>query len=416
MKRCPKCNRPFPDDNQKFCTIDGGLLVADQPFDPNATMQGSTVQLTPTPPPQASPEQKPSAPLPDFSATIATSSSAPTVVLPKNTGPTGSATSANLHQQNQPAGQRASAPLPPPTQELRQPPAPSAPLPQAPPAPRASQAAQPTGVAAVPQKKSKLPLVLGILALLLVLGAGAVVAAFFLVIKPRLQQVEPERSVVATKTQPAEPVNTNVNAPAPSESKPAEAEFVPPPNTAKFVNAAANLDGKLAEHFIEFSFYYPNGWQPDPKAGTASSGNFAKVERRLPPDFTQENFAVRWYPSKGTYEADLPDLPKQAEDFSNSLAKFFPEYRKVSEGPTKINSLDAYEFRWTGVSRGTEKGDLQLWGRVVFVPTGVAGDSNGAILSMFTTSLAPELTSVDDVGVKGQMPVILESFRFGKKP
>src|ERR1051325_7239048 len=89
MKRCPKCNRPFPDDNQKFCTIDGGLLVADQPFDPNATMQGSTVQLTPTPPPQASPEQKPSAPLPDFSATIATSSSAPTVVLPKNTGPTG---------------------------------------------------------------------------------------------------------------------------------------------------------------------------------------------------------------------------------------------------------------------------------------------------------------------------------------
>src|SRR6185436_6840579 len=83
MKRCPKCNRPFPDDNQKFCTIDGGLLVPDQPFDPNATMQASTVQLTPTAaPPQ---EQKPSTPLPDFSATIATSSSAPTVVLPRDT-------------------------------------------------------------------------------------------------------------------------------------------------------------------------------------------------------------------------------------------------------------------------------------------------------------------------------------------
>jgi hypothetical protein len=249
-----------------------------------------------------------------------------------------------------------------------------------------------------------------------VLGVGAAVAAFFLVIKPRLQPAEPERSVVATKPQPAEPVNTNVNPPAPSEAKPAEADFVAPPNTTKFANAAGNLDGKLAEHFLDFSFYYPNDWQPDPKAGTASSGNFAKVERRLPPDFTQENFAVRWYPSKGTYDADLPDLPKQAEEFSASLAKFFPEYRKVSEGPTKINSLDAYEFRWAGVSRGTEKGDLQLWGRVVFVPTGVAGDANGAILSMFTTSLAPELTGVEDVGVKGEMPVILESFRFGKKP
>jgi hypothetical protein len=34
---------------------------------------------------------------------------------------------------------------------------------------------------------------------------------------------------------------------------------------------------------------------------------------------------------------------------------------------------------------------------------------------MFTTSLAPELSGVDDVGTKGQMPVILESFRLGKK-
>jgi hypothetical protein len=51
---------------------------------------------------------------------------------------------------------------------------------------------------------------------------------------------------------------------------------------------------------------------------------------------------------------------------------------------------------------------------VVFVPTGVAGDTNGVILTMFTTSLAPELSGVEDVGAKGQMPVILESFRFGK--
>lgn len=43
------------------------------------------------------------------------------------------------------------------------------------------------------------------------------------------------------------------------------------------------------------------------------------------------------------------------------------------------------------------------------------GDKTGAILTMFTTSLAPELSSVDDVGQKGQSPVILESFRFGKK-
>ena len=181
MKRCPKCNRPFPDDNQKFCTIDGGLLVLDQPFDPNATIQSSA--LPPVPPM----DQPAGTPEPDFSATIATSSSAPTVVFPKDTGSTGSATAANLHQKAQPAS-KPSAPLqgtpaatPPPTQSAPlQQPVQSAPLPQAP------QASQPV-VAAVPKKKSKLPLILGILALLLILGAGAAVAAFFLVIKPRLQ-------------------------------------------------------------------------------------------------------------------------------------------------------------------------------------------------------------------------------------
>jgi hypothetical protein len=98
------------------------------------------------------------------------------------------------------------------------------------------------------------------------------------------------------------------------------------------------------------------------------------------------------------------------------LAKGFPEYRKVSEGPTKVNSLDGYEFRFVSVSKGTEKGDIELWGRVIFLPPGVSGEQAGATLILLATSLAPELSGVDDVGVKGEMPVILESFRFGKKP
>ena len=77
--------------------------------------------------------------------------------------------------------------------------------------------------------------------------------------------------------------------------------------------------------------------------------------------------------------------------------------------------MDAYEFKWEGLSKGTEKGDLHLWGRVIFLPTGKQGDTSGAVLSMFTTSLAPELSSVEDVGTKGEAPVILDSFRFGKK-
>jgi hypothetical protein len=384
MKHCPKCGRSFADDNQKFCTIDGGLLT-DQAFDPNATIAAPAAPL---------PTEPSSAPPPDFSATIATSSSAPTVVLPKNTGPTGSATAANIHQQQQPVTPSAPAP-----------PAPTAP-PVAPTMPAAASAAVPA------KKKSKLPLVLGILAVLLLLGIGGAVAAFFLIVKPRLQQLNPDQPVVARETKTPVASSPEVSVPSP-EAKTSEPEFVPPPDTTKFTNSAASLDGSLAEHYFDFSFYYPNSWLPDPKAGVAGSGNFAKVERRLPPDFTQENFAVRWYESKGTYEGDLPEFPKLVEQYNTGLAKAFPGYRKVSEGPTKINSLDAYELKWQGLSKGTEKGDLQLWGRVVFVPSGVAESHNGAVLTMFTTSLAPELSSIEDVGTRGEMPVILESFRFG---
>ena len=67
------------------------------------------------------------------------------------------------------------------------------------------------------------------------------------------------------------------------------------------------------------------------------------------------------------------------------------------------------------VPKGTERGDLNLWGRVIFLPTGKEGDTTGATLTMLCTSLAGELSSVEDVGEKGEAPVILESFRFGKK-
>jgi hypothetical protein len=56
-----------------------------------------------------------------------------------------------------------------------------------------------------------------------------------------------------------------------------------------------------------------------------------------------------------------------------------------------------------------------LWGRVIFLPTGKEGDTTGATLSMLGTNLAGELSSVEDIGARGETPVILDSFRFGKK-
>lgn len=392
MKSCPKCNRTFPDEGQKFCTFDGGLLIAPQTFDPNATIRATSIDLN------TSADRPTSRDLPDPNATIMENYPA-TVALPRNTGPTGTPTTGapNTADFSKPA-----PPLPP-TEVIAPPPstvtspAPSAPLPPA-----------------AARKRSKAPWIIAGLLVFLLLGGGALAGVFFFVVKPRLDEMAAQRNSNESRNVK----NVNAATPEPSVEQPTptpEESFVPPPGTVEFVNSNSNLDGALAERYIDFSFYYPETWKLSPSAGVRGATNFVEVERRLPPNFTQEYFAVGWYTSTGTFIGDLPSYPKRVEEFSSTVAKRVTDYRKVSEGPTKVNSMQGYEFRWEGVSAETDRGVLQLWGRVIFLPTGTDGDASGATLSMLSTSLAPELVSVEDVGEKGEAPVILESFRFSKK-
>ena len=257
-----------------------------------------------------------------------------------------------------------------------------------------------------------MPLIIGLVVLVLIGGA----AAWYFLIYKRAESTTSSNTNVATANANAkadiagadDTTNANAGGSENVETTP------PPPNATQFLNSSANLDGKLAENYSDFSFYYPNTWEKDPKTGVAGASNFVKVERRLPPDFTQENFAVSWYASKGTFEADEAEVfPKLVEPLKSRYATSFPEFEVLSEGESTINGIKGYEFRFKSVSRETEKGDITLWGRVVFLPPGVEGKTNGVQLLMLTTSLAPELTSAEDVGDKGELPVILNSFKMG---
>ncbi|MGQ0761099.1 MAG: hypothetical protein ACT4OT_03650 [Acidobacteriota bacterium] len=413
MKRCPKCNRTYSTDTQKFCTHDGGLLFTLQAeltetvqFDSSkvrdAVAKPTTRDLS---------EQQAAAFDPEATVVSCGVNDGTQQVKARDTG------SLEPPPQTQyygaPPSQPGTGPVAPPPVTPPgpiPPPQTSAPLP-----PSQAQAAaaahfsQPLPAAAQ-KKKSKLPLVLGVLAIVIILFVGAAVIVGYFVWKNQ------RRETVAA----APPVSgQGPSAPSlPSRDTPSEASvpsnepppYSPPPNAEQFVNSRTNLDGKLLEHYVNFSFYYPGTWHKDAEAGVAGASNFAKVERRLPPDFTQENFAVGWYSATGTSTELFKNL---AENLSKQLSTGFPEYRKVSEGPARVGVYDGYEFRFQGMSRGTAKGDVKIWGRVVFLPP-PSGGSTGVTLLMLATSLAPELTSVDDVGVKGELPMVLESFRFGK--
>jgi hypothetical protein len=435
MKHCPKCNRTFTTDTQKFCTHDGGLLTdvgqetvridtkeLDAPTKAISRdlISQVTAEIDPFKTIMTRPEETGSA----SPSGITDDLSEQTIISTPRPQSTEAAPEAgSISAAPPPLPPEPPPPPAPPTPEpATPPPGPGAIPPSAPPQVAQSAAAQPVQprVAAPPKKRSKVPLILGILAvlfiLLVVVGVAAVIFA------PKIKQsIEARRNALPT---PA-PARDDSNQPTPAPSvatsgvdmptaTPLELPtYTPPSNAVEFVNASDNLDGKLAEHYIDFSFYYPDNWKKDPTAGVAGASNFVAVERRLPPDLTQENFAVGWYSSGGSLDNDRPVFPTLVEKFSAQFSKY-PEYRKISEGETKVGVYDGYEFRFEAVSRNSAKGDLKIWGRTIFVPP-PAGQSNGVVMLMLTTSLAPELKSFDDVGAKGQLPMILESFRFGKK-
>ncbi|MEO8434993.1 MAG: hypothetical protein ABI596_08870 [Pyrinomonadaceae bacterium] len=468
MKRCQKCGRTYSRDEQKFCTHDGGNLIPSV-IDPNSTVPGDVPDPTspiapdqnaadaptrtisrglasPAPPvdpyatmvgarpPGQEKESANAGPTVDPYATMVgarppaqekdSANTGPTVdpyatmvgvKPPRDTGSrdTGQTNVTNAQppapQVSAPLSHSSSAPLPPAVSAHLPPPAtPPAPSMFTPPLP-----------APVPAKKSKMPLILAILAILLFVGLGAIGAGYFFFVHPMLEAQKKSNNVV-----PPEEVNqnsnSNLNLPTPSpESSVTEntesgpSPFVPPADAVEFVNSSDNLDGKLAEHYLDFSFHYPASWRKDPQAGVPGSSDFVKVERRLPPDFTQENFSVSWYASGGSLAADRKDYPNFVKVLGAKFANSFPGYRKLSEGETKVNAYEGYEFRFQGVSENTAKGDITLWGRVIFLPP--KSGTNGAILLMTATSLAPEIDSAEDVGVKGGLPLILESFRLGTR-
>ncbi len=270
MKSCPKCNRTFPDEGQKFCTFDGGLLIAPQTFDPNATIRATSIDLN------AASERPTSRDLPDPNATIIENYPA-TVALPRNTGPTTGPTGHSEYCRHRKATggatanaaatttaatsaatcRRAADSTLRPKCRLFRPAAAHAPAPSAPLPPP------------VAQKKSKMPWIIAGVLVFLLLGGGVLAGAFFFFVKPRLDEMAAERN----PSRPAE--NTNVSTPTASQFRrsaiaDAGRHFVPPPaDTVQFENSNANLDGKLAEHYFDFSFYYPESWARDPKAGVA---------------------------------------------------------------------------------------------------------------------------------------------------
>jgi len=187
------------------------------------------------------------------------------------------------------------------------------------------------------------------------------------------------------------------------------------PAVKKFVNSKEGLKGKFLENYVDFSFEYPANWKEidgDRKDGK----NYVKVQREIGKGddaFTQENFAVGHLSLSGNADADKILIPQLLDQLKKQFKAGFPNYKDTAQGPTKFGNYDGTEVRFTSELKHPEKGDIKIYGRVVLIPD-PKGGKYGVMVVLLATNLAPELKEEKDLGVKGELPTIIKSFKLGK--
>lgn len=208
--------------------------------------------------------------------------------------------------------------------------------------------------------------------------------------------------------------NQNLAVPGGTEMPPPPRTISQPPNTTIYQNNKSDLKGDLTRNFLGFSLFYPNDWKlngPQAGANPNSRGKFLDISELTTDGRMKEQMLIGYYPSKGTFDLDGERFPQMVKETNDTLKKLLPGYQMISEGETKLNqNWRAYEVKFQAGGTSDKGEKLVLWGRRLFVPAARPGARSGYEITMLATSLADGLTSVDDVGVKGKLSSVLETF------
>ncbi|MFL5538852.1 MAG: hypothetical protein ACJ8J0_07665 [Longimicrobiaceae bacterium] len=179
--------------------------------------------------------------------------------------------------------------------------------------------------------------------------------------------------------------------------------------TTLYTASEDGLNDELRPHFVPFSFRYPDGWRVLERGDSVGGKNFVKVETGEN-GFTAENFTVGYMFAPPGQENDPALIRQLLQQFEQQFSAQFSGFQRVGDDHMEIGGHDATGFRFTSSVQTREHGQVQVFGRVLVVPV---SDGKGLSIIMLGTPVGSALRSVDDLGVKGGIPVILRTFRIG---
>lgn len=251
------------------------------------------------------------------------------------------------------------------------------------------------------------PLVMGLIGLgILFLGLFAYLSWNYFKNRP----ADPE--VLVNNPTPAIPQNEIPVTPIPNEieSPPLPRTISQPANTEYFQNSKTEQKDKtdLLKNYRGFTLYYPNTWTKN-----SSKTNFLDVSKKTEDGSLLEQMLITSYNSTGLFSKDKELFPKLVEKSNKDLkAALGDNYKVVSQGEVNIQNgrWKVYEVSFQSSGKGADGKDLTVWGRRIWLPTQNPTMRNGFVITMLATSLSPEITKIEDVGNKGDLATILETF------
>ncbi|HYH82073.1 MAG TPA: hypothetical protein VEX86_19860 [Longimicrobium sp.] len=172
-----------------------------------------------------------------------------------------------------------------------------------------------------------------------------------------------------------------------------------------YTGTEEGLNANLRSMFVPFSFRYPDGWAVVERGDAEDAMNFVKVERSNG-GTTAENFAVGYLQLPPGREDDRELLGQLLSQLEQQFTQQFAGFQRVGDDRMTLDGRQATGFRFTG-----QQGEVKIFGRVLLLPV---GDGRGLSIIMLGTPVGSGLSSLDDLGEKGGLPVILRSFRVGE--
>jgi hypothetical protein len=231
--------------------------------------------------------------------------------------------------------------------------------------------------------------------------------AYFLFAKAQtaVKKASPPRVVYA------EPPTIPSPAPEPEPSAtPRTAEKPAPHDTAIFANRKEGLDEFLAKNYFDAIFAYPKDWTMEQDVRGKGRG-FIRVTRKTSTEQPHaENFQLGAWQRDPSGD-DQETIQRVAQRISTAMKGTMSNFREWPLQATRAGIYEATEWRFEGM---TKDDNVPLWGRILFLPAQDRSQPSAPLLTLICGgSTSPEVRSAADVGVKGELPLMLNTLRWG---